>query len=54
MSAVVAQPRRLRVTMKLWAKLILLTVLLLWMIPEIYMVSVALRSPDAAFAPQIP
>ena len=53
MSAVVAQPRRLRVTMKLWAKLILLTVLLLWMIPEIYMVSVALRSPDAAFAPQL-
>ena len=39
--------------MKLWAKLILLAVLLLWMIPEIYMISVALRSPDAAFAPQL-
>jgi len=39
--------------MSFWAKLILSVVLLLWMVPEIYMVSVALRSPDAAFEPQL-
>jgi raffinose/stachyose/melibiose transport system permease protein len=42
-----------RITMRFWAKLILSGVLLLWMVPEIYMVSVALRSPDAAFEPQL-
>jgi raffinose/stachyose/melibiose transport system permease protein len=39
--------------MRFWAKLILSLVLLLWMVPEIYMMSVALRSPDAAFDPQL-
>ncbi|MBV9490085.1 MAG: carbohydrate ABC transporter permease [Verrucomicrobia bacterium] len=39
--------------MRFWAKLMLSMVLLLWMIPEIYMVSVALRPPDAAFDPQL-
>jgi raffinose/stachyose/melibiose transport system permease protein len=28
-------------------------VLLLWMVPEVYMLSVALRSPDTAFNPQL-
>jgi raffinose/stachyose/melibiose transport system permease protein len=41
------------INMRFWAKLILSLVLLLWMVPEIYMVSVALRSPDAAFDPQL-
>jgi raffinose/stachyose/melibiose transport system permease protein len=37
--------------MRFWAKLILAVVLLFWMVPEIYMISVALRPPDAAFEP---
>jgi raffinose/stachyose/melibiose transport system permease protein len=39
--------------MRFWAKMILVPVLVLWMVPEIYMVSVALRSPDTAFNPQL-
>src|SRR6516225_3958461 len=39
--------------MRFWAKVILGPVLVLWMVPEIYMVSVALRSPDTAFNPQL-
>jgi raffinose/stachyose/melibiose transport system permease protein len=43
----------LHLSMRFWAKLILGITLLLWMIPEIYMLSVALRPPDAAFEPQL-
>jgi raffinose/stachyose/melibiose transport system permease protein len=39
--------------MRFWAKMILVPVLFLWMVPEIYMVSVALRSPDTAFNPEL-
>jgi raffinose/stachyose/melibiose transport system permease protein len=39
--------------MRFWAKVILGSILLVWMVPEIYMVSVALRSPDTAFNPQL-
>jgi raffinose/stachyose/melibiose transport system permease protein len=39
--------------MRVWSKLILSVALLFWMVPEIYMVSVALRPPDAAFEPQL-
>lgn len=53
MSAQLPTYSRVRITIGLWAKLILSAALLLWMIPEIYMVSVALRSPDAAFEPQL-
>jgi raffinose/stachyose/melibiose transport system permease protein len=42
-----------RIPMRTWAKLVLSVALLLWMVPEIYMVSVALRSPDAAFQPAL-
>lgn len=44
---------RLRFPMRFWAKLILAVTLLFWMVPEIYMISVALRPPDAAFEPQL-
>jgi raffinose/stachyose/melibiose transport system permease protein len=40
-------------TMRFWAKLILSAALLVWMVPEIYMLSVSLRPPDAAFEPQL-
>jgi raffinose/stachyose/melibiose transport system permease protein len=36
-----------------YAKIILLALLALWMIPEIYMVSVSLRSPDKSFDPSL-
>jgi raffinose/stachyose/melibiose transport system permease protein len=36
-----------------YAKVFLLAVLALWMVPEIYMVSVSLRSPDKAFDPAL-
>jgi raffinose/stachyose/melibiose transport system permease protein len=36
-----------------YAKIILLVVLVLWMIPEIYMVSVSLRPPDKSFDPTL-
>ena len=39
--------------MRFWAKPILGVTLLFWMIPEIYMLSVALRPPDAAFDSQL-
>src|SRR5215469_582405 len=39
--------------MDIWAKLILSITLAFWMVPEIYMVSVALRPADAAFEPQL-
>ena len=39
--------------MRFWAKPILGLTLLFWMIPEIYMLSVALRPPDAAFDSQL-
>ena len=42
-----------RITMRSWAKLVLSVALLVWLVPEIYMVSVALRSPDAAFQPAL-
>lgn len=44
---------RLRPSMAIWAKLILSITLAFWMVPEIYMVSVALRPADAAFEPQL-
>src|SRR5215469_16135190 len=40
-------------SMRFWAKLILSAALLVWMVPEIYMLSVSLRPPDAAFEPQL-
>jgi raffinose/stachyose/melibiose transport system permease protein len=43
----------LRIPARFWAKLILGVILLLWMVPEVYMLSVALRPPDAAFEPQL-
>jgi raffinose/stachyose/melibiose transport system permease protein len=48
-------PKRLglRIPMRFWAKLILGVTLMFWMVPEIYMLSVALRPPDAAFEPQL-
>jgi raffinose/stachyose/melibiose transport system permease protein len=48
-------PRRLnvRLSKRFWAKPILGVTLLFWMIPEIYMLSVALRPPDAAFDSQL-
>jgi ABC-type glycerol-3-phosphate transport system permease component len=36
-----------------YAKIILLVLLALWMIPEIYMVSVSLRPPDKSFDPSL-
>jgi raffinose/stachyose/melibiose transport system permease protein len=36
-----------------YAKIILLVLLTLWMIPEIYMVSVSLRPPDKSFDPSL-
>ncbi|MBV9273686.1 MAG: carbohydrate ABC transporter permease [Verrucomicrobia bacterium] len=47
--------RRLEVHLpaRFWAKLVLGVTLLFWMIPEIYMLSVALRPPDAAFDSQL-
>ncbi|MBV8813295.1 MAG: carbohydrate ABC transporter permease [Verrucomicrobia bacterium] len=47
--------RRLEVHLpvRFWAKPVLGVTLLFWMIPEIYMLSVALRPPDAAFDSQL-
>ena len=53
MSSQFSEQPRFRISMRFFAKLILGVTLLLWMIPEIYMVSVALRPPDAAFEPQL-
>ena len=36
-----------------YAKIILLVLLALWMIPEIYMISVSLRPPDKSFDPSL-
>ncbi len=36
-----------------YAKIILLVLLALWMIPEVYMVSVSLRPPDKSFDPSL-
>ena len=36
-----------------YAKIILLVALALWMIPEIYMISVSLRPPDNSFDPTL-
>jgi len=36
-----------------YAKIILLVVLALWMIPEVYMISVSLRPPDQSFDPTL-
>jgi raffinose/stachyose/melibiose transport system permease protein len=53
MSPQLSEQPRSRISMRFCAKLILTVTLLLWMIPEVYMVSVALRPPDAAFEPQL-
>jgi raffinose/stachyose/melibiose transport system permease protein len=53
MSASLAKPPRLWVPIRFWAKAVLITLLLIWMVPEVYMLSVALRSPDTAFVPQL-
>src|SRR6201984_2872779 len=36
-----------------YAKIILLVLLALWMIPEIYMLSVSIRPPDKSFDPSL-
>jgi raffinose/stachyose/melibiose transport system permease protein len=48
-------PRKVdvRLPVRFWVKPILGVTLLFWMIPEIYMLSVALRPPDAAFDSQL-
>jgi raffinose/stachyose/melibiose transport system permease protein len=40
-------------TMGFWAKLFLSVTLGLWLVPDLYMVSVSLRSPELAFEPKL-
>jgi raffinose/stachyose/melibiose transport system permease protein len=47
------KPGKAKFSARFWVKIFLTGTLLLWMVPEIYMLSVALRPPEHSFDPQL-